>query len=305
MRELLSEIFTVQGNGGIVCVIDNIELLENGMATRKMLETLRDKLFNVNGLRWVFCGANGVIHSLAGSPRLTAFLNTPVIKIANVKPSAIIPLIRARLCEYSTDAKEVERELPVALEDLELLYRIVNSNLRDLLALADEFCEYCAQSGKPLRTNSTRREKLERWLEKATGDRYDDLSSRVSQNAWAVLDVAMSGLFQGTFGAADYSSFNQNSTVSFVEATFKKWLSQLEKLGLISKELNDGASDSSEDDSELGKFSRDVFTVTAKGALVHYARRKRRENLSVADDPEWMRPIHHVDTSTPRKANRY
>ncbi|WP_250477293.1 ATP-binding protein [Caballeronia sp. INML1] len=304
VRQLLNEIFTVRGNGGVVCVIDNIELLENGMAARKMLEALRDKLFNVNGLRWVFCGANGVIHSLAGSPRLTAFLN-PVIKVANVKPSAIIPLVRARLQEYSTDAKEVERELPVALEDLELLYRIVNSNLRDLLALADEFCEYCVQSGRPVRTSSTRKEKFERWLEKATGDRYDDLSSRVSQNAWAVLDVAMSSLFQGTFGAAEYSSFNQNSTVSFVETTFKKWLSQLEKLGLISKESNEGTGDSSEDDSESGKFSRDVFTVTAKGALVHYARRKRRENLSVADDPEWMRPIHHVDTSAPRKTNRY
>lgn len=304
VKDLLNEIFTVQGNGGVVCVIDNIELLENGEDARKMLEALRDKLFNVNGLRWVFCGANGVIHSLAASPRLTAFLNTPVINVANVKVSAIVPLIRARLQEYSTAPEEVERELPVALEDLELLYRIVNSNLRDLLALADEFCEFSAQSGRPLRVNSTRKEKFQRWLEKATAERYDSLSSRISQNAWVVLDVAMSRLFQGTFGAADYSSFNQNSTVSFVETTFKKWLSQLMKLGLITKELDDGRDTQEDGENETDGFSRDVFSVTAKGALVHYARRKRRENLSVADDPDWMRPIHHVDTSVPRKTIR-
>lgn len=300
IKTLLNEIFTVQGNGGVVCVIDNVELLENGEDARKMLEALRDKLFNVNGLRWVFCGANGVIHSLAASPRLTAFLNTPVIHVANVKSSAIIPLVRARLHEYSSSPEEVERELPVALEDLELLYRIVNSNLRDLLGLADEFCEYSVQSGRPLRVNSTRKEKFQKWLEKATAERYDSLSSRISQNAWVVLDVAMSNLFQGTFGAADYSSFNQHSTVSFVEATFKKWLSQLIKLGLISKELDEGRNNQN-DDSDVDGFSRDVFSVTAKGALVHYARRKRRENFSVADDPDWMRPIHHVDGVTSRK----
>jgi hypothetical protein len=68
VRQWLNEIFSVQGNGGVVCIIDNIELLETGVSARRMLEALRDKLFTVNGLRWVFCGANGVIHSLRRFP---------------------------------------------------------------------------------------------------------------------------------------------------------------------------------------------------------------------------------------------
>jgi hypothetical protein len=286
IRQWLNEIFSVQGSGGVVCVIDNIELLETGTTARRMLEALRDKLFNINGLRWVFCGANGVIHSLAASPRLTAFLNAPVINVANIQPPSIDALVRARLQEFSTDPNRAEDELPIALEDLKYLYRIVNSNLRDLLGLADEFCEFCVQAGKPIRAKEKKHEKFERWLDKASTERYQALSSRVSQNAWAVLDIAMSKLFQGTFGTADYSSFNQNSTIPFKPDTFTRWLRELVKLGLLTKSLDDEQGD--EDGSD-----RDVFSVTAKGALVHFARRKKAENYSIAPPSEWMRRVHY------------
>jgi hypothetical protein len=285
IRQWLDQIFAVQGNGGVVCVIDNIELLETGVAARRMLETLRDKLFTLNGLRWVFCGANGVIHSLAASQRLTAFLSTPVINVANLHPSNIPSLIRARLTEFSTEPEKAEEELPIDMEDLKYLYRLVNSNLRDLLALADEFCEYCATSGQPLRVKEKKHAKFEKWLQKATIERYQALSSRISPNAWAVLDIAMSQQFEGTFGAGDYSSFNQNSTVPFEKSTFSKWLRELVKLGLLSKSLDE---EPGEDDG----FARDVFTVTAKGALIQYARRKQNETYSVAAPVEWMRRVH-------------
>lgn len=282
----LSEIFSEQGNGGVVCVIDNIELLETGITARRMLEALRDKLFNVVGLRWVFCGANGVIHSLAASPRLTAFLSTPILNISNINSSHLDVLIRARLQEFSSDPQRAEDELPITLEDLKFLYKVVNHNLRDLMGLADEFCEYAAQSGKPLRSRETKSTKFTRWLELSTTERYNALSSRISQNAWAVLDIAMSNLFEGTFGTGDYTTFNQNSTIPFEQATFNRWLRELVKLGLLSKTIDDESGD---DDG----FTRDVFSVTAKGALVHYARRKKKETYSLAADVEWMRRVHH------------
>ena len=286
IRQWLNEIFAVQGNGGVVCIIDNIELLETAASARRMLEALRDKLFTVNGLRWVFCGANGVIHSLAASPRLTAFLSTPVIDVKNIHPSTIPMLIRARLAEFASDATKVEDSLPVDLDDLKYLYFLVNSNLRDLLGLADEYCEHCATAGQPIRIREKKQAKFEKWLHKATVDRYLALSSRISSNAWAVLDIAMSKQFSGTFGTGDYESFNQNSTVSIERSTFARWLRDLVKLGLLSKSID-------EDQSEEEGFSRDVFTVTAKGALVQYARRKRNENYSLAEPAEWMRRVHY------------
>lgn len=284
VRQWLNEIFSVQGNGGVVCIIDNIELLETGAVARRMLEALRDKLFTVNGLRWVFCGANGVIHSLASSPRLTAFLSTP-LEVANIYPSALPDLIKARLAEFSTDPEKAEAQLPIEIDDLKDLYLLVNSNLRDLLGLADEFCEYCAGTRTPL-SSKDKRAKFDKWLRKATFDKYHALQSRISEKAWAILDIAMSRQFNGTFGAGDYSSFNSNSTVAFEKSTFAKWIRDLVKLGLLSKSFDDGQS---EDDG----FNRDVFSVTANGALVHYARRKKSENYSVAQPVEWMRRVHN------------
>lgn len=286
VRAWLNEVFAVQGNGGVVCIIDNIELLETGVVARRMLEALRDKLFTTNGLRWVFCGANGVIHSLAASPRLTAFLSTPIIEVHNIHPASLPELITARLDEFSTDPERAEDDLPVEIEDLKHLYMLVNSNLRDLLALADEYCEFCATAGKPLRTKESKSVKFEKWLHKATFDRYSDLQSRISGNAWAVLDIAMSKQFGGTFGAGDYNSFNQNSTVMFEKSTFSKWLRELVKLGLLSKSIDE---DQGEDDG----FTRDVYSVTAKGALVEYARRKKNESYSIAPPAvDWMRRVH-------------
>jgi hypothetical protein len=286
VRQWLNEIFAVQGNGGVVCIIDNIELLETGVGARRTLEALRDKLFTVNGLRWVFCGANGVIHSLAASPRLTAFLSTPIVDVKNIHPSTIPALIRARLQEFSTDPDKAEDALPIDMDDLKHLYFLVNSNLRDLLALADEYCEYCATSGQPLRVREKKQAKFEKWIQKATVDRYQALVSRISSNAWAVLDIAMSKQFGGTFGAGDYDSFNQNSKVSFEKSTFARWLRDLVKLGLLSKSID-------EEQADEDGFTRDVFTVTAKGALVHYARRKRNENFSLVEPVEWMRRVHN------------
>lgn len=288
VRQLLTEIFGEKGNGGIVCVIDNVELLETAQSARRTLEALRDKLFNVTGLRWVLCGANGVIHSLAASPRLASFLSTPIINIHNVEPSAIDVLVRARLNEFCTDPVTVEEELPISLEDMKHLYYLVNHNLRDLLALADEFCEFSMGAGKPIRVKEKKRDKFNRWLEKQTTERYSALSSRISQNAWAVLDIAMSDKFNGTFGSADHSIFNQNSKIKIEQSTFDKWLRELVKLGLLSKSIDEGHDEDSDE-----AFNRDVYTVTAKGALVQYARHKKNEDNFSLISSEWMKRVHH------------
>lgn len=286
IRTWLNEIFSVQGNGGVVCVIDNLELLESGAAARRTLEALRDKLFNVNGLRWVFCGANGVLHSLAASPRLGAFLNTPIIEVQNIAPADIEHLLRARLKEFSDNADATEAALPIRMEDLKHLYSIVNFNLRDLLNCADSYCEHQFSIGVTSASDTQKQARFEKWLDKNTTDSYNTLSSRISSDAWAVLDIAMSDTFQGNFGVGDYGSFNSNSKNKITEGKFIKWLRDLVKLGLLSKSIDDDASG-----NEDG-FKRDVFTVTAKGAMVHYARMSKNESQSLLS-VNWLRRVHH------------
>jgi hypothetical protein len=206
------------------------------------------------------------------------------LEVSNIHPAALPDLIQARLAEFSTLPEKARDDLPVEFDDLKELYLLVNCNLRDLLGLADEFCEDSASTRQTL-TTKEKRAKFEKWLHKATFAKYHALQSRISEKAWAVLDIAMSRQFNGTFGAGDYSSFNSNSTVPFEQSTFAKWIRDLVKLGLLSKSFDDGQS---EDDG----FNRDVFSVTASGALVHYARRRKNENYSLAQPVEWMRRVH-------------
>lgn len=285
IRKWLDEIFNVQGNGGVVCVIDNLELLESGAAARRTLEGLRDRLFNVNGLRWVFCGANGVVHSLAASPRLGAFLNTPIIEVQNITQNHIEPLVRARLVEYSDDAEKAEKALPIRLQDLSTLYLIINNNLRDLLSYADEYCEQQFFLSKTELSDEQKEQRFKNWLEKHSSESYRTLSSRIPQDTWIVLDIAMSDMYRGTFGVGDYESFSSNSKINIAESTFIKWLRDLVKLGLLSRSIVDTAG---EDDG----FKRDVYSVTAKGAMVHYARVVKKEAQPPAAVSNWLRRVH-------------
>lgn len=286
VRSWLEQIFTVQGNGGVVCVIDNLELLESGAQARRTLEVLRDRLFTVHGLRWVFCGANGVIHSLAASERLGSFLNTPVIDVAHVQTSALEPLFHARFREFSMiNEADAWNRLPLRLSDLQALYRIVNFNLRDLLALADEYCEDIHGKGVVLIDDEHKTRRFAKWLDAATVARYQVLLSRLPSDAWVILDLVMSDDFKGTFGIGDYESLNQNSRVGISRSTFEKRLRDLVKNSLVSKTVDD------EVQRKADGFSREVFNVTAKGALVHYARLVKQENQGIKQ-LTWLRRVH-------------
>ena len=290
VRKWLEEIFTVQGNGGVICIIDNLELLESGPSARRMLEVLRDRLFNINGIRWVFCGANGVILSLAASERLGSFLNTPIIDVKNIELKYIKPLIKARLEEYSSEPSEAELNLPILLDDIVRLYKMLNFNLRDLLAYVDEYCEHQFNIGRMRVSDDQKSKRFEKWLNSKSVEIYTELLSRVATDTWIVLDIAMGPDCKGTFGVGNYQTFSSNSKVHMTQTLFKKWLKSLEKLKLISKYSDDSAGGNDDDDDG---FKRDVFTVTAKGSLVHYARLVRQENQSINSyNGDWLKKVH-------------
>lgn len=283
VKQWLTQIFS-EANGAVVCVIDNLELLESGAQAKRTLEGLRDRLFTVDGLRWVFCGANGVIHSLAASARLASFLNMPVIEVDHVASQALEPLFRARVREFSmVDEQDAWSRLPIRLEDLRSLYLIVNYNLRDLLALADEYCDEIHSRGVHLQTEDQKAKRFAKWLETSTTMRYSALKSRLPADAWVILDLVMADEFRGTFGVGNFDSLNQNSKVAIARSTFEKRLRDLVRFELISKNLDESVSD--------GSFKRDVFTVTAKGALIHYARLVKHENQGIKP-LTWLRRVN-------------
>ena len=155
-----------------MCIIDNVELLETAAKARKLLEGMRDTLFNINGLRWVFCGANGIVTSVIASPRLSGYLLKPVLELKSLDGKVIPDLLERRIIEFSSAPDRTY--LPVLEADLTRLYWIINFNLRDLLAQADDYCMNVFESGHEPVTNADKAKRFEAWLNRQTVDQYSD-----------------------------------------------------------------------------------------------------------------------------------
>lgn len=92
--------------GGVICILDNLEILNTSQVARERLEALRDDLFSKHGIRWVVCGARGIVRSVADSARLQGRLQEPII-ILPLDGGAIHDLIKARVDEFKLEEKSV------------------------------------------------------------------------------------------------------------------------------------------------------------------------------------------------------
>ena len=284
VKHLLERIFTSVG-GGIVCVIDNIELLETASKARKTLELLRDRLLTTKGLRWVFCGANGVIHSLAASPRLSAFLNTPVLDLKAVRPIDLKAVIEARIEEYSLQPEKTIASLPFGMAQIEWLYEVLNCNLRDLLSHLEQYCEYIS-SNRVQVSQSAKDQLFKRWVQAFGEFNYKDISKQISKNSWLILDAAMSDDFGGTFNAGQFDAFNRNSKVQVSQDTFRKWLRDLKRCDIISQSIPNDLAQENNEELEL-----ETYSVTSKGALVFYYRQQAQQTLTLAQHHVWLKRV--------------
>lgn len=276
IRNWLAEIFPQHGSGGVVCIIDNIELLETAPKAKKVLEALRDRLFNAAGLRWVICGANGIVSGVVSSPRLSGYLIRPVLELTSIQGSDIPDVLQRRIEEFAPNREEVY--LPILPEDLQKLYIIINFNLRDLLAHADDYCTYIFEHGSLPKTDKDKHERFENWLKKQTVEQYLDLSKRISRDAWELLDTAMSEDLKGTFGPGDFNYFKKNSFRVIEYRTFINYMRKFEELGIVARTVNI---------SEEDEKKRTIMSITSKGALVHYARFMKNETRTLAS--LWLR----------------
>ncbi|MFA4928601.1 MAG: AAA family ATPase, partial [Patulibacter sp.] len=77
VRGELQKCFPTAGAGAVVCVLDNLELLQTSQRARETLEGLRNRVFDVPGIRWVLCGSRGIV-SRARSERLSGFFAAPL-----------------------------------------------------------------------------------------------------------------------------------------------------------------------------------------------------------------------------------
>ncbi|MFF4473942.1 hypothetical protein ACFYZ3_30870 [Streptomyces sp. NPDC001599] len=236
-----------EGTGGLVGVIDNLELLETSAAARRLLEEIRDPILQLSGMRWVLCGARGIARSVATTPRLNGVLSDP-IEITPVADEFIPHLIQTRLRHYSVRA---DSKAPVSASSFEHVYEVTHKNLRDSLRHAQSFSQVGEAEFFLSKTEREIAEEFTQWLEDEAIKH--EASAKMQPRTWTLLEDLAS--FGGTCSPSDYEQFNFND-----RAHMRKNVVELERYGLVN-------SSRDEDDQR-----RRSIEITSKGWLVHYAR---------------------------------
>ena len=184
----LEEIFD-RFSGGIVCIIDNMELLQESAAAKKSIEALRDELLLKRGFRWVLCGANGIIQSVVASPRLQGILYDPII-VGGIGDD-VIPRVLASRTE-AFERFSGSGYLPITATAFDVLYQALNRNLRNLLGQCVDYCMWITDSGLHPQDENDKDNGFFQWFEGITKSSYDAVATQIRPRAWEVFDVALS-----------------------------------------------------------------------------------------------------------------
>ena len=139
VTEWLLNIFPDVSDGGVVCVIDNLELLQSSEEARALVEQLRDTVFTVAGLRWVLCGALGIVYGVVASPRLDGYLQSPV-QVGEVSEQHAEQILSNRLKAFAKPG--CTPSPPLLSSDFAQLYKLLHGVLRSVLNLADDYCAW-------------------------------------------------------------------------------------------------------------------------------------------------------------------
>ncbi|MCP9850919.1 hypothetical protein [Cyanobium sp. Morenito 9A2] len=246
----LQQLFPTQNDGGVICVIDNLELLQTSDKVRQLLEQLRDRLLVLPGLRWVLCGALGIVLGTVSSPRLEGFLHAP-IEVGGVDDALSAQIYHSRLTAYAgSEGKDLY--MPLCLEDFETLYIILHRNLRSTLGRADNFCQWVAEHRIP-QTLDEKRRVFSEWLNAEALAALTAAESVLKPRAWEVFSVAID--LGGVFSPSDFQEFNFNSSMAL-----RPHVKDLEDSGLLVSTQDEGDK------------RRKTIQVTPKGWLVKYAK---------------------------------
>jgi hypothetical protein len=261
----LADIFTF--GEGVVCVIDNLELLESSENARKILEQLRDSTFHTPGLRWVLSGSGGIITGMASSPRLEGYLAKP-IEVRGLVDTPAQSILESRIHAFRAIP---EPYLPLDGEDFAALYELVAQNIRSTLGKAEDFCSHVAMEMPPEewpRDTASKRAIFESWLHNECEMILRSVERVLSPRGWKVFDRAVGPELDGLFSPSEYEKFGLNSI-----AALRPYVKEMESAGLVA---------ATKDENDRRKKS---IEVVAKGWLVHSARsRKRRAESGTPPD---------------------
>mgnify|MGYP000878144859 CR=1 FL=1 len=241
----LTEIFPNAENGGVILLLDNLEVLGKFPAAPQMFESLRDRLFKRPGLRWIISGAEGMVRTALNTPKMSGVFPEP-IELRPLDPSDAPEVIRRRASVMQTRA---DAKLPVSPEAFESAYLATGKNLRVALGLAERFSMRTDPASMVWKSQDERDEEFLAYRNSEGLKVVESLVKKVSKTGWRVLEKLVRDL-DGVCSPGDYDKFNYANMSSLIAQ-----IQPLAALGLIDYTVD-------ENDAR-----RRVVTATERGRL--------------------------------------
>lgn len=251
VTEWLRQCFPTRQAGGLICVIDNLELLETTQRTRSLLESMRDSLLDLPGLRWVLCGSRGIVRSGAASPRLEGRLGEPM-DLRPISDDVVDQVVEQRILHLRVRDDAVA---PVDPPAFRYIYDVLHRNLRNALKFSEDFAFWLFDQDMVNSASADRRALLEVWLTSQADEHL--AATRLSNRAWRLFDeLAEHG---ESVSPSEFSRFGFNSPQAM-----RPHIKSLEDAKLVVSAID-------ETDAR-----RKTIDVTPRGWLVRYARAEYR-----------------------------
>jgi hypothetical protein len=255
--------FPSRQNGGFICVLDNLELLQTHQAARDLLEALRDSAFNRPGLRWVLCGARGIMRGAASSSRLQGVLAEPM-ELEPLEDVYVPEVIARRLDAFRVDPRAYA---PVESDGFLHLYEVGNTNLRNALKYCEDYALWVGLDVDPWPEEPTdKRELLEVWMAD-TAEKYLEATRGVGGRAWAVFDGIITR--GGSISPSDFADFGFDSPQAM-----RGRMRALEDAVLV---------ESSVDETDR---RRRLIEITSRGWIVNYHRSGYKTPRQLSEDAQ-------------------
>ncbi|MDJ0387870.1 hypothetical protein QMO56_07070 [Roseomonas sp. E05] len=249
----LEQIFPDPEAGGVVCTIDNLELLQSSETARTKLEQLRDELFNIPGLRWVLCGSLGIIFGVVSSPRLDGYLHKP-IEISEIGGEHVGDLLQSRILGYARHGETPY--LPLTTRSFENLYQVLHGNLRSVLNQADEYCQWMFDRIAPT-TDVDKEETFDMWLSNQAAEVFEAARAQLRPKPLEVFQTACEKVL---FSPGDFADFGFSSVQAI-----RPHIRDLESVNLLVSTQDEGDK------------RRKTIQVTGQGWLVkHHLDQKKQ-----------------------------
>lgn len=246
--QLLMHLFPNKKRGGMICIIDNLELLEKSAKAKATLEAMRDKVLTAHGIIWVICGARGIVRGVASSPRLSGYMAKP-LQVEALPVDRLEGLIDRRITEY--ELKSGSGLAPVEEKGFIHVFKICNDNLRMSLKLCSDFSEWLLEQNINDLNSEKKFEFLEIWLAEETDEILRD--TKLTPKPWEVFGSIVT--MGGSVAPSDHQDLGFETQMAM-----RPHIKTLEDVGLV---------DSTIDETDQ---RRRTIALTPKGWLVNYSR---------------------------------